>query len=74
MSMRICRYGAAVATAPGAKIFPGKLAKGLSILAAAGNIDHVGASAVELIGPDERSGSHRQVAVQDGTPVAIRFR
>ena len=72
--MRTCRYGAEIATVPGAKIFPGELAKGLSILADGGDIDHVGASAVELIGSGESSGSHRQVAVQDGAPGAVRFR
>jgi len=50
-----------VANAPGEKIFPGELAKGLKILAGGGDIDYVGASAVELIGSGESSGSYRQI-------------
>ena len=39
-----------VANAPGEKIYPGELAKALKILAKGGDVDYVGASAVELIG------------------------
>ena len=42
-----------VANAPGEQIFPGELAKALQILADGGDIDYVGASAVELVGPGE---------------------
>ena len=43
----------AVANAPGEKIFPGELAKALGILADGGDVDYVGASAVELVGAGE---------------------
>ena len=42
-----------VANAPGEKIFPGELAKALQILKDGGEVDYVGASAVELIGAGE---------------------
>jgi branched-chain amino acid transport system substrate-binding protein len=43
-----------VANAPGEPILPGQLAKALEILAAGGDVDYVGASAVELIGPGRK--------------------
>ncbi len=55
-----------VANAPGEKIFPGELAKGLQILADGGEIDYVGGSAVELIGSGESAGSFREVEVKGG--------
>jgi len=63
-----------VANAPGEKIYPGELAKGLEILAAGGEIDYVGASAVELIGPGESAGSYREIEVKDGKNTTVRFR
>ena len=63
-----------VANAPGEKIYPGELAKGLEILAGGGDIDYVGASAVELIGPGESAGSYREIEVQDGKNVTVKFR
>ena len=42
-----------VANAPGEKIYPGELAKALKILADGGDIDYVGGTAVELVGPGE---------------------
>ena len=64
----------AVANAPGEQIFPGELAKALGILAAGGDVDYVGASAVELVGAGESAGNYRQMAVEDGTLVTVRFR
>jgi len=55
-----------VANAPGEKIYPGELAKGLKILADGGEIDYVGGSAVELVGSGESSGSFREVEIMDG--------
>ncbi len=63
-----------VANAPGEQIFPGELAKGLEILASGGEIDYQGATAVELIGPGESSGSYRQVTYKDGQEVVIGYR
>ena len=63
-----------VANAPGEKIFPGELGKGLEILAAGGDVDYVGASAVELIGPGESAGSYAQYEVQGGEFVTVGYR
>jgi branched-chain amino acid transport system substrate-binding protein len=64
----------AVANAPGEQIFPGELAKALGILAAGGAVDYVGASAVELVGAGESAGNYREMAVEDGKLVTVRFR
>ncbi len=63
-----------VANAPGEPILPGELAKGLQILADGGDVDYVGASAVELIGPGESAGNYRQVEVVDGALSTVQFR
>ncbi|MGI9498560.1 MAG: ABC transporter substrate-binding protein [Geminicoccaceae bacterium] len=63
-----------VANAPGEQIFPGELAKGLQILADGGEIDYVGASAVELIGPGESAGNYRQIEVKDGAISTVKYR
>ena len=55
-----------VANAPGEKIYPGELDKALKILASGGDIDYVGASAVELIGPGESAGSYRETEIKNG--------
>ena len=63
-----------VANAPGEQILPGELAKGLEILRAGGDIDYVGGSAVELVGPGEAAGSYREIEVQGGENVTVGFR
>ncbi|MEP0940427.1 MAG: ABC transporter substrate-binding protein [Rhizobiaceae bacterium] len=63
-----------VANAPGEKIYPGDLAKALKILADGGEVDYVGASAVELIGAGESAGNYRQIAIEGGKVVAVKFR
>jgi len=63
-----------VANAPGERIYPGELAKALQILKDGGEIDYVGASSVELIGPGESAGNYRQVIVRDGKFETVRFR
>jgi branched-chain amino acid transport system substrate-binding protein len=63
-----------VANAPGEPILPGELAKALEILAAGGDVDYVGASAVELIGPGESAGNYRQIEVKDGAISTVQFR
>ena len=70
-------YGAKimeVANAPGEKILPGELGKALEILKAGGDIDYVGASAVELIGPGESAGTYREIEVKDGKNETVRMR
>ncbi|WP_018690248.1 ABC transporter substrate-binding protein [Ahrensia kielensis] len=57
-----------VANAPGEKILPGEIGKALEILAAGGEVDYVGATAVEFIGNGESGGSFRQILV-DGEKI-----
>ena len=64
----------AVANAPGEKILPGQLGKALAILAAGGEVDYVGATNVELVGPGEASGSYREYEVQGNAFKTVRFR
>lgn len=63
-----------VANAPGEKIMAGELGKALEILAAGGDIDYVGATAVELIGPGEAAGGYRQIEVQGGKLETVKYR
>ncbi len=63
-----------VANAPGEEILPGELAKGLELAAAGTDIDYVGASGVELIGPGEAAGSYRVYEIVDNAPATIGFR
>jgi len=64
----------AVANAPGTKILPGELAKGLSILNSGGPIDYVGATNVELDGVGETFGSYREFEIDDKAFKTVRFR
>ena len=63
-----------VANAPGEKIYPGELAKALQILADGGDVDYVGASAVELIEPGESGGSYLQYEVRNGKFETVGYR
>ena len=63
-----------VANAPGEPILPGELAKGLQILMDGGEIDYVGASDVELIGPGEAAGNYAEYEVQNGAFEIIGYR
>ena len=58
-----------VANAPGEPIQSGELAKALEILANGGDIDYVGATDVELIGPGEAAGNYREVSYEGGAEV-----
>ncbi|MDJ0630389.1 MAG: ABC transporter substrate-binding protein [Rhodobacter sp.] len=58
-----------VANAPGEPIQSGELAKALEILADGGDIDYVGATGVELIGPGEAAGTYRVVGFENGEEV-----
>ena len=53
----------------GEKISAGELAKALQIIADGGDIDYVGASDVELIGPGEAAGNYRVVGYEGGAEV-----
>lgn len=63
-----------VANEPGEKIMPGELAKGLEILNGGGDIDYVGATAVELVGAGESAGVYREVAFKDGAMEIVGYR
>jgi branched-chain amino acid transport system substrate-binding protein len=63
-----------VANAPGEKIYPGELAKALKILADGGDVDYVGGSAVELIGPGESAGNYRQIEISGGKITTVTYR
>ena len=63
-----------VANAPGKKVFPGDLSAALEYIAAGGEVDYVGASAVELIGPGESAGSYRELLVDGGKNTTVGFR
>ncbi|MEM9333062.1 MAG: ABC transporter substrate-binding protein [Pseudomonadota bacterium] len=63
-----------VANAPGEQILPGELGKALELLAAGQDIDYVGATAVELIGPGESAGNYREILVKEGKNTTAKFR
>ena len=63
-----------VANAPGEQIFPGELAKALELIAAGTDIDYVGATNVELIGPGEAAGSYREIVFKDGKMETVGYR
>lgn len=63
-----------VAISPGIEIYPGELAKGLKILAEGGEIDYVGASAVEFIGGGDSAGNYRQVLIKGGKMTTVAYR
>ena len=63
-----------VANAPGVQIFPGELGKALELIAAGEDIDYVGASAVELIGPGESAGNYQEIEFADGVYSTIGYR
>ena len=63
-----------VANAPGEKIQAGELARALRILSEGGDVDYVGGTDVELIGPGESAGTYREIEVQNGAFETVRFR
>ena len=63
-----------VANAPGEKIYPGELKKGLNLIMSGKDIDYVGASAVELIGPGESAGNYAQIEVKGGKNETVAYR
>lgn len=63
-----------VSNAPGEKIFPGELAKGIKYLRQGLSIDYVGASAVELVGGGESAGNYAEIEIIDGKNVTVGYR
>jgi branched-chain amino acid transport system substrate-binding protein len=62
-----------VANAPGKKIYPGELGKALKILAAGGDIDYVGGTAVELVGAGESAGAFREIEIKGGKITTVKY-
>lgn len=62
-----------VANAPGEKIYPGELGKAIMILKNGGDIDYVGASAVELVGGGESAGNYAEILVDDGKMSVVDY-
>ncbi|MCP5085836.1 MAG: ABC transporter substrate-binding protein [Rhodobacteraceae bacterium] len=62
-----------VANAPGEAIMPGELGKALEIIAGGGDVDYVGASNVELIGPGESAGNYREIEIKDGAITTVKY-
>jgi branched-chain amino acid transport system substrate-binding protein len=62
-----------VANAPGAKIMPGEIAKGLKILSGGGDVDYVGATAVEFNKVGEVLGSIMEFEVKGGAFKTIKI-
>jgi len=63
-----------IANAPGEPILPGELGKAIEILKSGGDVDYVGATGVELIGPGEAAGAYREYVVQGGSYETVSFR
>ena len=63
-----------VANAPGIKIFPGELAKAISLIKAGKSIDYVGATALELVGSGESSGSFAEILIDNGKVNKVGYR
>ena len=63
-----------VANAPGEPIFAGELAKGIELAAAGTDIDYLGATGVELVGPGEAAGSYRVYEIVDNAASTLEYR
>jgi len=61
-----------VANAPGERIGPGEIARGLALLAARADIDYQGATDVEMNAAGDPFGAYLEHEVQDGKWVALR--
>ena len=73
-SAKVKNHVMRVSNAPGVKIGPGEIAKGLKILADGGDIDYQGASDVELVEPGESAGSFREYEIKNAKFVVVRGR
>jgi branched-chain amino acid transport system substrate-binding protein len=62
-----------VANEPGEEIHAGDLARGLQVLAEGGEVNYIGATGVELIGPGEAAGSYREYTFEDGQIVTVEY-
>ena len=62
-----------IANAPGTKIGPGEVAKGLKVLASGGDVDYVGATNVEFNKVGEVLGSFKELEVKNGKFETIKI-
>lgn len=62
-----------VVNAPGEKILPGEIAKGLKILADGGDIDYVGATNVEFNEVGETDGSYKEQVIKGGKYEVVKI-
>ena len=63
-----------VANAPGEKIFPGELGKALTLIKSGKDIDYVGATALELVGSGESSGSFAEILIDNQKTNKVGYR
>lgn len=63
-----------IANAPGEPILPGELAKGMQMVQNGEDIDYMGATGVEFVGPGESAGSYLEYEIEDGGYVTIGYR
>ncbi|MFC3169384.1 MULTISPECIES: ABC transporter substrate-binding protein [Paracoccus] len=63
-----------VANEPGEKILPGELGKALEILNNGGDVDYVGAAAVEMTDVGETAGVYREVSFDNGEMTVVGYR
>ena len=62
-----------IANAPGTKIGPGEIAKGLKVLASGGDVDYIGATNVEFNKVGEVLGSFKELEVKNGKFETIKI-
>jgi branched-chain amino acid transport system substrate-binding protein len=63
-----------VANAPGEKIYPGELGKALKLIKEGKKIDYVGATALELVGSGESSGSFAEILIDNEKTNKVGYR
>ena len=63
-----------IANAPGEKIYPGELGKALKLIKEGKEIDYVGATALELVGSGESSGSFAEILIDNEKTNKVGYR
>ena len=63
-----------IANAPGEKIYPGELGKALKLIKEGKEIDYVGATALELVGSEESSGSFAEILIDNEKTNKVGYR
>ena len=63
-----------IANAPGEKIYPGELSKALKLIKEGKDIDYVGATALELVGSGESSGSFAEILIDNQKTNKVSYR